>query len=283
MKLSVVVTVLGQHELATVAIQQLLKNSFNKSTEIIVIDNGGDYNCPITNEKLLIHRPGRNLGVYPVFDYAMHFEYVRGDIVLFLHSDLMIEEDGYDTRILAAFEEHKLLGLLGFVGSNEIDVHGGRGAGTTSNFQGSSYFSGILNEGMTWQGSRAEAHGTRDTGFTNAAVVDGCAMAVRRTAWERIGYRTDFPPHHFYDRLISTQMLEARYRVGVLGIACDHISGQTVSKETRYGDMAKEWCTQHGIWQMRADEPWDQVLYQVAERVWLREYRDQKHLVPIRV
>ncbi len=105
-------------------------------------------------------------------------------------------------------------------------------------------------------------------------------MIIRREAWERIGYREDWPPHHFYDRLISCQMLEAKYKVGVLGIACDHISGQTVSKEERYEKLASKWCHKNHI---AKTHNWDDAMYREAERRFLYEYRQVKHLVPVRV
>lgn len=281
MKLTVVVPVLGQHELATRAILNLLENMSLASTDIVVVDNGGDYSFPLPSPKVSVFRPGSNLGVYPVFKYA--FDSCQGDVLAFFHSDLIVAEPGYDSRLLTVFNLNDKMGLIGFVGSNEIDRNGGRGGGTTSNFQGNAYFNSDNDNPMEWRGSPAHHHGMTNAGLTPAAVVDGCAMVIRRAAWDMIGYREDFPPHHFYDRLISTQMLELGWKVAVLGIACDHISGQTVSKESRYGDMAKEWCDKHGIAQLSADEPWDQVIYKAAERQWLKEYRDEKHMVPTRV
>lgn len=288
MRLGIAITVCGQHELSTVAIQHLLDNMTRSSTVVFVIDNGGDYECPIEDDRIILLRPEKNIGVYPVFKFAM--ERIDAEVVLFLHSDLIIDEVGFDVRLIEKFEQHSKLGLVGFVGSSEIDVHGGRGGGTTSNFQGKEYH--YVKESsdfapLTWIGSPARDHGRQWDGFTSAAVVDGCAMAVRRTAWDIIGFRDKFPPHHFYDRLISTQMIEAGFRVAVLGIACDHISGQTVGGK-EYNSFAKLWCLKNlgqrpHPGDVNVEPNWDQMLYQEAERMWLREYRDTKHLVPIRV
>lgn len=286
MKLSIVISVLGQHELATTGINLLLENRAFSDTEVVIIDNGGDYSVfdGRHEENIWMVRPDKNVGVYPTFKLGM--ETTESEIVAFFHSDLMVVEKGFDKRILDQFEMFSKLGLVGFVGSNEIDAAGGRGNGTTSNFQGAQYFSGIMNEGRTWTGSPAEAHGKRNDDYTKAAVVDGCAMVIRRTAWEKIGYRKDFPPHHFYDRLISTQMLEAGYNVAVLGIACDHISGQTVGGQS-YVDFAEEWSRKNLPESKWVGNPphyaWDQTVYQEAERQWLSQYRDKKHLIPIRV
>lgn len=297
MQLSIVVTVLGQHEMATLAIRNLVENCEDPLTNIVVVDNGGDYVFPDESPRVVVERrldqdlKPVNMGVYPVFQYAMDvLPSVTGDVVAFFHSDLMVVEKGFDVSILKVFRECGDLGLMGFVGSNEIDYNGGRGGGTTSNFQGGAYMwhrdqgkpkpEGIIMEGQAWTGSPAESHGKRNAGFTPAAVVDGCAMIITRKAWKRIGFRADFPPHHFYDRLISTQMLEAGFKVGVLGVACDHLGGQTVSRETRYGEMGHEWLKAHDP-KFIGGANIDQMIYEKAESMWLREYRDRKHLVPI--
>lgn len=282
MRLSVVIPVLGQPDLARVCIDLALQNRVVTDTEVIVVDNGADLFLEGDKYRdVITFVPDHNLGVYPVFPFG--FEVAKGDVVLFIHSDLLIVEKGYDNTILEAFERDSKLGLVGFVGSDEIDSIGGRGAGTTSNFQGRQY-TGV---DKMWIGSPARAHGKTNPGLTNAAVVDGCAMAIRRSSWETIGYREDFPPHHFYDRLISTQMLEAGLKVGVLGIACDHISGQTVNSERGYHNLAKEYSEAHIPQDKWVGNPpdyaWDQTVYQEAERRWLKEYRDQKHLIPIKV
>lgn len=283
MKLTIVFTVLGQHEMATLAIDKARHLIRNPNTQIVVVDNGGDYEYPHDLKVRVVRPPDGNMGVYPVFKWA--FDNTKGDVLAFLHSDLMLAEEGFDESILHNFQRYPQLGLIGFVGSNEIDAVGGRGSGTTSNFQGLSHR--LEGYNFVWHGSPAEAHGKRSAGFTPAAVVDGCAMVIRRDAWDKIGFREDFPPHHFYDRLISTQMLEAGFEVGVLGIACDHISGQTVNKEGRYNNLAEEWSKENLNYLSWVGIPpnysWDQTIYQQAERMWLKEYRDEKHIVPIRI
>lgn len=286
-KLTLVFTVLGQHEMAELAIQHALRKATLGTTRVVVLDNGGDFNphVRISDERLAVYNLQKNIGVYPVFDWGM--KNTTSEIVAFLHSDLIIDEQGYDARIVNEFVNRPSLGLIGFVGSNEIDHNGGRGGGTTSNFLGKTYIPEAGEAGYMFTGSPAEAHGMRNAGFTDAAVVDGCAMVIRRDAWKEIGFRENFPPHHFYDRLISTQMLEKGFKVGVLGIGCDHLGGQTVSKEQRYPDMAEEWCRKNVKPDRFVGNPpaysWDLTVYREAEFQWLREYRDRKHIVPTRV
>ena len=81
--------------------------------------------------------------------------------------------------------------------------------------------------------------------------------------------------------MLSCETRELGYEVGVLGIGCDHISGQTVNQENAYHIMAKEWLDNHPT--AHRDLPSDSEIYLEAERQWLSEYRDNKHLVPTRV
>lgn len=288
MKLAVIIPVLNQHDLARTTLDFAVANLEKlDSAHIVVLNNGSDERFEYYNPnfpKLLegtVVELEKNIGVYPIFWEAL--KHTNADILAFIHSDLIIAEKGYEQRIIKAFEDNPKLGMLGFIGSDEIDSAGGRGLGTTSNFQGNKTERHLANEQViAWEGSRAEVHGKRFDGLTSAAVVDGCAMVFRREVLEKIHQRLNFPLHHFYDRLLSSEVREAGYDVAVLGIACDHISGQTVSHEGAYDDAAREWCEAHGL-TMEGAHNWDSVVYREAERQWLAEYRDIKHLVPCEV
>lgn len=314
MKLSIVFPFMNQHELTRTAVEWAIANlSGDYEVEIILLDNVSDVEFPYYKNKdgkdLIVpikapltaggqpHTPdappptktaivrylrlSKPIGVYPVFWQAL--KYCIGDIVAFFHSDLIISEKGWDAGVIKSFDEIPRLGLMGFIGSNEIDSSGGRGLGTISNFAGAKYHSrNEKGEEFNWQGSPAGVHGKHETGLTKAAVVDGCAMIFRRSMLEQIPFRQDFPIHHFYDRLLSCEVREMGYMVSVLGIECDHISGQTVNQEPKYSQIAEAWAREHGL-DIGDLHNWDSVLYREAERQWLLEYRDTKNLVPCRV
>ncbi len=283
MKLSVVFPVFNQHELATAAIDVAIHNlSREHEVEFVILDNGSnepfDYQIvldPIYPKLFLSYklvRSEKNIGVYPTFWLGL--KEATGDVLAFLHSDVMVAERGWDKRVIEAFKADPKLGLVGFIGSNEIDGSGGRGLGTASNFMGGTY--------GRWTGSSAEVHGRRLTGMEPAAVVDGCVMVFRRICLETIPERKDFPPHHFYDRLLSCEVREKGWTMATLGVGFDHISGQTVNQEQGYSTMAEEWCVARGL-KMEPYHNWDTVVYKEAESRWLGEYRDSKHLVPCKV
>lgn len=288
MKLSVVYPVLNQFPLATTAIDFAMRNlSGENEVEFVILDNGSDtlFNYPLQIKRnVSIVHEAKNIGVYPTFWKGL--EHSTGGVIAFLHSDLIVVEKGWDKRVIQAFKDNEKLGLLGFIGSNEIDRFGGRGWGTISNFQGGTFMnSDGIGIKTGWKGSPASAHGKQDSGYSRAAVIDGCAMIFRRSVLEAIKQREDFPPHHFYDRLLSCETRELGYDVGVLGIACDHISGQTVNQESTYGEMAGAWALTHNIHIVKDEQHinWDATIYQEAERQWLNEYRDIKHFIPCKV
>ena len=239
--------------------------------DILLIDNGSDR--PLREEKWLpqsvrVVRNDLNTGSYPLFAQGLKMSDGH-DILAFFHSDLLVHERGWDTRVRDAFARDERLGLLGFVGSSEIDGAGGRGLGTMLNFQG------------IGPASPAEVHGRRITDLRPAVVVDGCAMIFRRETLAGIGFRPGFPPHHFYDRLMSCQVLEQRWRIGVLGVACDHLGGETSCREPKWHALARQWTKSRGISDMGAR--WDYAVYCEAEQQFVEEWRDRKHFFPLKV
>lgn len=296
--LSLVIPTLNQVQLSKTCYKEIFANTIGE-VEFIILDNGSD--LPIQEidfPKAKIVRNEKNIGVYPTVKQG--FEVATGDVVAFFHSDVVVWEKGWNLRVIDIFEKHEKLGLMGFIGSNEIDSSGGRGCGTTSQFQGRELTDGI----KTWKGSRWDAHGTFLNGFIKGAVVDGCTMILNRDCWNRMTYRENFPLHHFYDRLLCTQTLELGYDVGILGIEFDHFSGQTVGHEVKYDMSAERWCNDNlsittmnewkennEDWYNNPTNPsrfgslhnWDSVIYMEAEQRFLKEYRDEKHIVPIKI
>jgi len=277
MSLSIIVPFLNSYDLAEAVIASLQQNIADPRTEIVALNNGstgGPFNLPSHPSTRVVTLP-ENIGTYAVFELAPTLASRGCEIVGVLHSDLFVHERGFDRRIADAFASWPQLGLVGFVGSNEIDRSGGRGLGTVSNFLGAS----TTRNGRVWQGSPAAVHGRSSAGIERAAVVDGCAMIFRRSTLSSIPRFPNFPPHHFYDRLLSCQVMELGYLVAVMGIACDHISGQTASGASGYLDLAKQWCKQHLGLENCND--WDLEIYRQAEARWLNEYRDRKRFIPL--
>lgn len=315
MKLSIVIGVLNQFELSCEAIRLAIQNANRpEDIQLIVIDNGSDslfidylQGLPeMSDVRQAIETVGFfdvvrndvNTGNYPMFDQARG--HARGDVVAFFHSDVFVWQKGWDEQVLAQFEGQPQLGLMGFIGSTELDNWGGRGMGTISNMQGRAVKKA---DGGEWRGSAGAIHGKVSSGMTiDGSVVDGCVMIFRRSVLEQLPMREDYPPHHFYDRLMSAQVIELGFKIGILGIEFDHVSGQVANTQSKWQATSAEWFKlKHGIdtpqqwaekfddWVKRGNSPskgkvpdqWDYCAYLEAERLFLQEYRDQKHLVPI--
>lgn len=309
-KLTIVVPILNQYRLFVESLNMMVRNLESPDVEFIIIDNdsdeggqrikdalnsiGIDWKEARKLQELKVISNNHNIGCYPIYEQA--FKIAKGQIIAYFHSDFFIYEKGWDRRVIAEFEKDPKLGLIGFIGSNEIDNWSGRGMGTMSNFQG--------RQVKDWKGSKAEIHGKRIGDLQPGAVVDGCSMIFRRQCLFQIGFRENFPLHHFYDRLMSCQVLEKGFKVGVLGIECDHISGQTVSAEKKHHNVSEEWAKKHlGIekpqdwaeknkdWVNNSTGPayqkvpksWDEVIYREAERILLKEYKYEKKFIPLRV
>lgn len=311
LKFTVVIGVLNQFDLTTEVIKKAVAN-LTRPEEVgfLIIDNGSTENysqhffsLPDAHDIVSklgnfdIVRNDENTGNYPLFRQALQF--AKTDIIGFIHSDLFIHESGWDNLVIDAFQSNPEYGLMGFIGSTEIDNFGGRGSGTCSGFAGKMVKGP---NGQEWIGSPAEAHGRKVGWEPYGSVVDGCVMIFKRSVLESLEYLDGFPLHHFYDRIMSVQVIEAGYKIGILGVECDHISGQTANQESTYVESARQWCKKH----LNIDEPqqwvdlnrawfestsnpsrghspngWDHVLYLEAERRFLQVYRDVKRLVPM--
>ncbi|MHB8483454.1 MAG: glycosyltransferase [Nitrospiria bacterium] len=276
MKLCVVIPVLNQFEIT----EQCLKFLCQKDPcpyDIIVIDNGSDKTFTTGLKDITVIRYDEPIGNYSVFKEAL--EYTDADIIAFFHSDFFVFEKDWSERVISEFERDSKLGLMGFVWSTEIDNAGGRGLGTASNFIDKEVSDGKRN----WHTSGAEPHGRRITGFEYAAVLDGCSMIFRRAALMEIEKKENMTPFHFYDKLMSNQVLELGWKVGGLGIGCGHCSGQTVNAEDKVEQYFKKWALEHHVNPGGIGTDWRNVIYLEAERQWLSEYRDRKHFIPLKV
>ena len=124
----VIVGVLNQFDVATTALEHLLRTTAR--SDILLIDNGSDRPLavePWVPPAVTIVRNSENVGVYPLFEQGLALAGAH-DLLAFFHSDLLIYETNWDLIVEKAFAGDSRLGLLGFVGSSEIDPAGLAGA-----------------------------------------------------------------------------------------------------------------------------------------------------------
>lgn len=253
------------------ALMRLRYASDPKLTELVVIDNGSSqrFDSILADEGDRLIRYEENIGGNAVFHRWLEdnwFEDDLPDYLAFLHCDLMVHEKHWDERVIAAFEADPKLDLLGFVGSTKIDALGGRGDGTMLNYTGAAF------EELLASASPAEHHGRRTRTLEAAAVVDHCAMVFRRTTLQQLPPQEGrFAPEHFYDRILSCEVLRRGGHIAVLGIECDHFSGGIGPGVLSADALRRKWLEQEGI----AYDPEDSytAVYLESEKRFFAEYR----------
>lgn len=235
-KLAAIIYSTNNEEWTALAVEHLKRTVDPVLTEIVVVDNGSPTPYRLMGGKQIRYKD--NVGGNAIFHRIFKDDWFQGyppDYLAFLHCDMMVHEKGWDHRVVTAFEDDPLLSLLGFVGSDEIDERGGRGGGTMLNYSGK-FFEGI------GQASPAEAHGKRVQGLHAAAVLDHCSMIFRTTTLKELtpqeGY---FAPEHFYDKILSCEVLERGERVAVLGVECDHFSGGIRAGTVQADQLRRKW------------------------------------------
>lgn len=275
-RLTVIMPCCNSGPLVEEALEYLHKNSTRDLVEFIIFDNGSDPPLPQYTADRVIRVP-ENIGG----NYYVHrvLPEIHTEFIAYIHDDLMIAEQGWDQRVLAAFDNDPKLALIGFVGSNQMDSAGGRGYGTSLNYQGNDYRTG-------WT-SKAEVHGRRFFGLEPAANLDNVVMIFRRSVLEQIPpCEGNYGPGHYYDRACCLEVISRGYRVGMMGIACDHFSGgiglgkvEGIPKGLYARDaLYKRWLESQGL---PTDVPTlDMAVHEASARIFLNKWR---HFLPLQV
>lgn len=234
--------------------------------EIIIIDNGSDtplrYQQP---ESTLNHRyryikNKKNIGAFPALQQG--FDVANGDLIVFLHNDVLIHEYAWDERVQSVFDNDEDVALAGFFGSRAIDLYGAK-IDTISNMKG-------LELGDDWS-----KHSSYFTGEAEVISLDSLSMIFRTEYLDKIKM-DDLPPHHWFDRIIAMRYHDTGYKVMVIGIAFDHSS---VGKSTytvhrdEFEEFCREWCERHGVSQVPDDDSWDNAVAAYGQSLWMEIWK----------
>lgn len=261
---------LNQHEM-TLKTLSYLKDSVQSvdNVKVVIIDNasypiygvdlGNDFPFPVS-----VLRNNENLGFYyPILQ--LYSANQQEDIIAVMHNDVFIYEYGWDERLRYYFESDPKLGIVGFCGSPEIDILGGRGGGTMCNFRGE-------------QGQLQEHTGKKIDDLRPALILDSMFMAFRTELIPKLGIDETITPAHFYDKILPMRAVEAGNHVAVLGVEIDHMGGTTLVGEPAFELAMRHWCQKQGL---QYGENAGAAVYMEAERRWLEEYRDKKGMIPL--
>lgn len=172
----------------------------------------------------------------------------ESSILVFLHDDVLIEQQGWEQVIADHFATHPRCGLVGFgggIGFADIDI-----------YKVPYDYRQLARVDFVSNMREAESHGRRVSEPVRVAALDGFALIVTREFYERAGQRServfqpgqiwsawkscliDGVPYHMYDAWLSCRAAELGYETWMLPIACHHQGGQTsVSRQTEYAQV----------------------------------------------
>ena len=230
------ITAIDFHEMTRAVVDQLKESVTGDNFKLVIFDNisqepyvrseFGDAPFPID-----IVMPHKNRGYYYPVKTLLEM-YPKEKYISIMHNDLYIYEKGWNERLEACFEADQKLGLVGFVGSHEIDHQGGRGSGTMCYFRGDK--------------GQDQTAGVRITDLRPSLVLDSLYMAFRAEAIPDLAIDEDITLGHFYDKIWPCTLIRNNWRVATLGVEVDHLGGVSTMAVQRWYDDCKAWFEERG-------------------------------------
>ena len=196
------------------------------------------------------------------------YENNQSDIQGYLHSDLSILQHGWDQRVLAEFDCHPSaqdvplpvpVGVVGLVGARRL--------GSPDLYRLPYDYRQLARADVLSNLSDAEAHGARSAGAHDVAVIDSCAVFVRRDLLLRAGgWPVGTYPNntHCTDLWLCLMARRLGMRVRMVGVAASHRSGGK-------GEAGAQWLDERGG---------DQAQHRRAHEVTYDMFRD---VLPVEV
>ncbi len=137
-----------------------------------------------------------------------------------VHDDLVIYEQGWDTRILKEFED-ATVGMVGFTGA--------LGHGTPNLYTNGYYLPNLARQNFMSNLRDAEKHGQRFSGERDVAVCDGLGIFVRRIILDQVGgWKKAYPyAYWLYAEFLACEVRRQGYRIRMVGIECEHLGGKS--------------------------------------------------------
>jgi hypothetical protein len=188
-------------------------------------------------------------------------EIEHSPVQAYLHSDLFIQEKGWDLRVLKEFEDPEVV-MASFFGARRL--------GRDDLYRAPYDFRQLARADCWSNMSDAENHGKRTAGAMDVAMIDSFAVIIRREWLASIGgWPVDrYAQSHCSDMWLCCMAARTKKRVRLVGIACSHTGGGT----TQPGFDYAAWQVEQGMT--------DSEMHQSNHRKLYDEFRD---VLPIKV
>jgi len=233
--------------------------------KVLIVGNGGAEGHPY-------------LGTVPAFRLGVDRLLAEPDVDLIacLHDDLLIEEDGWDEKVIRYFARYPAMGLAGFGGAKSLGAHDLY----TMPYGPMQLARGGFRSDLV----DAEVHGLRSLLPEPVACLDGFSQIGRREFWLGVsegfdGAKLSTRPwtelerlgiiHHGYDGMLGCLAKRYGWQTWYIPMRCKHYGGQTAVGDAGYQEWAKTKHPEgdHGLWQQ-------------AHTIWYDAFKD---VLPIRV
>lgn len=199
--------------------------------EVLLVGDGIEFDSveqPVPGDWSLATYPDRG---GPVVSLQRGYEYTEGDILAYIHDDVVIHEPGWDQRVLTEFDDPSV-GVVGFGGALELGLQGiYRTPYRLQQLARTDYMSNV---------DDAPVHGQRFVGERDVVVLDGFSLIVRRKLLDKAGgWPIDHLMFHMYDAWLACMARRLGYRTRLVGVRCHHYGGRT-STQRPYNEWLGE-------------------------------------------
>lgn len=239
MNITVVIPVLNQPEVTQQCLNLLRENEGEAKLPILIVDNGStppvrDWLIGLREGDLVI-RNEENVGVMPAQNQAWQVLKDITDYIMFIHTDTLIHEKGWDDKLIKTLEQMPNCGVAGF--------YGAKGIGAPNLYHSPYDISQLIRLENVSNCNRMSAsiHGFRPIRgeFERVAVMDGFSLIVKTELLNKLGgFDRTYPPHHNYDNDVCLESIDKGYDNYVISMDAEHLGGRT--------DVGEDWSKPFG-------------------------------------